>query len=165
MEREASMTMKALKIGLVVIGMLVLIGAAIAPIGPLPGVFIGGKPADVPVQWPDTSGVDEIRLRVPGFLPRVVIVWVIESAGELHVVGARDSGWVSMLGEGAPVEMRLGEETYHLRAVAVREGWEAVLTAYVEKYRQDYPDIIAGFPSIDEARSQVTVFRLERHAG
>jgi len=156
--------MKALKIGLVVLGMVVLIGIAIAPVGPLPGFFIGGKPVDVPAQWPATHEVDEIRLRVPGFLPRVVIIWVVESAGELYVVGARDSGWVSMLGEGAAVEMRLGESTYRLHAVAVREGWEAGLTAYVDKYRQDYPDIIAGFPTIEEARSQVTVFRLERNA-
>ncbi len=165
MVRKATINMKALKIGLVVIGIVVLIGIAIAPIGPLPGVFLGGKATDVPAQWPDTSDVDEIRLRVPGFLPRVVIIWVVESTGELYVVGARDSGWVAMLGEGAPVDMRLGESTYALRAVAVREGWESVLTAYVEKYRPDYPEIIAGFPSVEEARSQVAVFRLERSAG
>ena len=157
--------MKALKIGLAVIGIVLLIGLVITPIGPLPGFFIGGKMTEFPAQWPQTRDVDEIRLRVPGFLPRVVIIWVIDSAGELYVVGSRDSGWVRILGEGAPVEMRLGESTYPLRAVAVREGWEAVLTAYVDKYRQDYPEIIAGFPSIEEARSQVSVFRLERNAG
>jgi hypothetical protein len=155
---------KALKIGLAVIGILVLVGVAVAPIGPVPGFFIGGSAAEAPGQWPDTHDVDEIRLRVPGVLPRVVIIWVVESAGELYVVGARDSGWVSMLGEGGPVEMRLGESTYRLRAVAVREGWEALLTAYVDKYRPRYPDIVAGFPKPDEASSQVTVFKLERPA-
>jgi hypothetical protein len=157
--------MKAMKIGLSVLGLVVLIVIAIAPIGPMPGLFIGGTSAAVPEQWPDTTDVDEIRLRVPGVLPRVVIIWVVESAGELHVVGARDSGWVSMLGEGGPVEMRLGDSTYALRAVAVDEGFEAVLTAYVDKYRKEYPDIIAGFPSIDEARTQVSLFRLERPCG
>jgi len=157
--------MKALKVGLAVVAIAVVIGIAIAPVGPVPGFFIGGTPAEVPAQWPDTKDVDEIRLRVPGFLPRVVTIWVVESAGELYVVGGRESGWVSMLGEGGPVKMRLLESTYGLRAVAVREGWEAVLTAYVEKYRQDYPDIIAELPKIDDARSRVTVFRLARPAG
>ncbi len=157
--------MKALKIGLSLLGLVLLIVIAIAPIGPLPGLFIGGTSATAPEQWPDTTDVDEIRLRVPGVLPRVVIIWVVESAGELHVVGARDSGWVSMLGEGGPVEMRLGDSTYPLRAVAVHEGFEDVLTAYVEKYRTEYPDIIAGFPSVEEARTQVSVFLLERPAG
>ena len=157
--------MKALKIGLSLLGLVLLIVIAIAPIGPLPGLFIGGTLATAPEQWPDTTDVDEIRLRVPGILPRVVIIWVVESAGELHVVGARDSGWVSMLGEGGPVEMRLGDSTYPLRAVAVHEGFEDVLTAYVDKYRTEYPDIIAGFPSVAEALTRVAVFRLERPAG
>ncbi len=157
--------MRALKIGLSLIGLAALILIAIAPIGPMPGLFIGGTPATAPAQWPDTADVDEIRLRVPGFLPRVVIIWVVESAGELHVVGARDSGWVSMLGEGGPVEMRLGDSTYPLSAVAIHTDFETVLTAYVDKYRKEYPGIIAGFPSVDEARSTVSVFRLERPAG
>ncbi len=37
--------------------------------------------------------------------------------------------------------------------------------ADVDKYRQEYPDIIAGFPSVDEARSTVFVFRLGRPTG
>jgi len=156
---------KALKIGLIVLGIVALIGVAIAPIGPVPGVFIGGTSVKAPEQWPDTRDVDEIRLRVPGLLPRVVNIWVVERAGELFVVGARNSGWVSMLGEGGPVDMRLGKSTYRLRAVAVHDDFEAVLTAYVDKYRQDYPDIIAGFPSIEEARTKVSVFMLERPAG
>jgi hypothetical protein len=157
--------MKVLKIGVAVIGIVLLIGIVIAPIGPVPGFFIGGTPAQAPAQWPDTRDVDEIRLRVPGTLPRVVIIWVVDSGGELHVVGSRESGWVSRLGEGSPVEMRLGDFTYPLRAMPVHEGWEAVLTAYVDKYREEYPDIIAGFPSVEEARSSVAVFRLERVAG
>lgn len=157
--------MKALKIGLSLTGLAVLIVIGTAPIGPMPGVFIGGKSATAPPQWPDTSDVDEIRLRVPGFPPRVVNIWVVESAGDLHVVGARDSVWVSRLGEGGPVEIRLGDSTYPLRAVAVREGFESVLTAYIDKYREEYPDVIAGFPSVDEARTQISVFRLERPAG
>lgn len=157
--------MKALKIGVLMLGLVVPVLIAIAPIGPLPGLFIGGTSATAPAQWPDTTAVDEVRLRVPGVLPRVVVIWVVESAGELHVVGARDSGWVSMLGEGGPVEMRLGDSTYPLRAVAIHEGFEAVLTAYVDKYREEYPDIIAGFPSVEEARTQVSVFRLERLTG
>ena len=154
--------MKALKIGLAIVGIMALIGVVITPIGPVPGVFIGGTHTEVPAQLPDTHGVDEIRLRVPGFLPRVVNIWVVESAGALYVIGERDSGWVSMLGEGGPVDVRIGESTYRLRAVAVRDGWESIVTAYVDKYRPKYPDVVAGFPTIDEARTQITVFRLER---
>jgi len=154
--------MKVLKIGLLVIAAVLVVVLVAAPIGPLPGVFTGGAPAEAPAQWPDTSSVHEIRLKVPGTLPRVVTIWVIDHAGDLHIVGASDSGWVRKLGSGSPVDMRLGGATYSLRATPVTEGWQPVLEAYVEKYRPDYPEIVAGIPSIEEARGQISVFRLDR---
>ncbi len=154
--------MKILKIISIVVLILVAALVVAAPIGPLPGFFIGGEPAEAPAAWPDTSSVHEIRLRVPGTLPRVVIIWVVEHEGDLHVVGAADSGWVNMIGQGKPVEMRLGDSTYALEATRTTQGWEGVLEAYVEKYRADYPEIVAGFPSIEEAEGQVAVFRLGR---
>jgi hypothetical protein len=152
--------MKILKGLLVAVLVLFVVLIAVAPIGPMPGIFMRGQAAAVPEQWPDTSKVHEIQLRVPGVVPRVVNIWVVEYAGDLYIVGAKRSGWVAMLGAGGPVKMRLGDSTYALTATPVSVGWEAVLNAYVEKYRPDYPDIIAGFPSIDEAKSTVTVFRL-----
>lgn len=154
--------MKLLRISLLVIVVLLIVLVFAAPIGPLPGFFIGGTPTTAPSSWPDTSEVHEIRLRVPGTLPRVVIIWVVDYQDALYVVGAKGSGWVSMLGQRGPVEMRLGDMTYALTATPVREGWEGVLEAYVEKYRPDYPDIVAGFPAIAEAEDQVAVFRLDR---
>lgn len=154
--------MKALKIALASLFALVLLLALIAPVGPLPGFFIGGTTSEAPAQWDDTSDVHQIRLKVPGTLPRVVIIWVVEHGGELHVVGSKGSGWVSMIGTGSPVEMRLGDSTYVLNASPVTDGWQQILEAYVDKYRADYPDIVAGFPSLDEAEGTIAVFRLGR---
>lgn len=154
--------MKILKIVIAVAAVVAIVLALIAPLGPVPGFFIGGNPTPAPAQWPDTSSTDEIKLLVPGTLPRVVIIWVIEHAGDLYVVGARGSGWVDMIGDGSPVEMRLGDSTYALNAAPVPSGWEPVLTAYVDKYRPNYPEIVAGFPSPEDAAGQVAVFRLER---
>jgi hypothetical protein len=154
--------MRALKIAFAAILALLLVVALVAPIGPIPGFFIGGTLTDAPEQWGDPSNVHEISLRVPGTLPRVVTIWVVEHADELYVVGSKDSGWVTMIGAGSPVEMRLGDNTYALNASAMAEGWQQVLQAYVAKYQADYPDIVADFPSIDEAEELVTVFRLDR---
>lgn len=154
--------MKILKIASLIVLALLVVVALIAPVGPMPGFFIGGTASEAPAQWGDTSTVHEIRLKVPGSLPRVVVIWVIEHAGELHVVGSKDSGWVKMIGERSPVEMRLGDNTYALNATAVTEGWQPILEAYVAKYEPDYPDIVAGFPSIDEAKDLIAVFRLNR---
>ena len=147
-------------IGIGVVAILVVVGVT-APIGPLPGFFIGGNPTATPATWPDTSGIDEIQLRVPGTPPRVVIIWVVDVDGELHVVGSPDSGGVNMIGNGSGVEMRLGDATYSLNARPVTEGWVPILEAYVGKYQADYPDIVAGFPSIEEAEGQFAIFRLD----
>ena len=155
--------MQAIKIIASVVLALLIVLVLVAPVGPMPGLFIGGTSAEAPARWPDTSQVDEIKLGVPGTLPRVVIIWVIEHGGELHVVGSNESGWVKMIGDESPVDMRLGDTTYALNASLVTKDWQPIVEAYVAKYEADYPDIIAGFPSMDEAEGQVSVFRLNRN--
>ena len=133
----------------------------VTPIGPMPGFFIGGQPTPVPKAWPDTSKVDEILLKVPGILPRVVIIWVVQVDSALYVVGSRSSGWVQRIADGANVEMRLSGNTYALAVVPIRQELERVVDAYKNKYRADYPDIVAGFPTLEEAGDQLGVFRLD----
>ena len=133
----------------------------VTPIGPMPGFFIGGQPTPVPKAWPDTSKVDEILLKVPGILPRVVIIWVVQVDSALYVVGSRSSGWVQRVADGANVEMRLSGNTYALAAVPIRQDLERVVNAYKNKYRANYPDIVAGFPTLEEAGDQFGVFRLD----
>ena len=154
--------MKILRIAVLVTIVLAVVLAVAAPLGPVPGFFIGGTATAAPAQWPDTSNTDEIRLKVPDTLPRVVIIWVIDHAGELYVAGSKDSGWVQMIGDGAPVEMRLGDATYALTATPVTSGWQPVLAAYVDKYRPGYPEIVDGFPPVEEAEGFIGVFRLNR---
>ena len=153
---------KILKIGIPLLLLLLVVVALLAPIGPLPGFFIGGTKTAAPASWSDTSDVHEIRLKVPGTLPRVVTIWVIEYESDLYVTGYAKSGWVQMLGNGGPVKMRLGDNTYSLVASAVTENAKPILTAYMDKYRPDYPDIVAGFPSEDEASDSYVVFKLSR---
>jgi hypothetical protein len=154
--------MKIIKIAGGLLALILVLWVVLAPIGPLPGLFIGGSSAEAPMDWPDTASVHEIQLQVPGILPRVVIVWVVEFEGELYVFGSRSSGWVSMIGEGEAVKMRLGDQTYSLNASRVNEGWQPIYLAYLDKYRPDYPDLLSEFPSMEEADKAGAVFRLSR---
>ncbi len=151
------------------IASLVLVGLALvvliaAPIGPLPGVFLGGTATPPPAAWEDTSGIDEIRLKAPGLIPRVVIIWVIDYQGELNVLGMKASGWTAMIGEGAPVEVRIEDRTYAVRATPIEQDAAAIYAAYIAKYQPNYPDIVASMPSLEEAQSQdlAVIFRLDR---
>ena len=80
-------------------------------------------------------------------------------------MGSSDSGWVQRLGQGAPVEMRLQGRTYLMYATPVTSGLQAILTAYTDKYRPNYPDIVAGFPSLDDSEDAFGVFRLDPRSG
>jgi hypothetical protein len=40
--------------------------------------------------------------------------------------------------------------------------WQPVLTAYMDKYRADYPDIVNSFPAAEEAKDSTAVFKLSR---
>jgi hypothetical protein len=139
---------------------LLVVFVFLAPIGPVPGVLIGGTEAEIPDNWGETSDTHEIRLEVPGPLPRVVIIWVVQWKGDLHIVGYKESGWVSKLENGGPVRMRMGDRTFSLTATALATGWEPVMDAYLDKYRPDYPEIVDGFPSKEEAAGAFSVFRL-----
>jgi hypothetical protein len=153
---------RILKIAAPPLLLAIVIIAWLAPIGPLPGIFIGGSGADTPANWGDTSKTHEILLEVQGGIPRVVTVWVVQVDGDLHVVGSRESGWVNKLGQGGAVRMRMGADTYPLKANLLTDGWEPVLEAYVGKYQADYPDVVNGFPPLEEAAASTAVFRLSR---
>lgn len=155
-----------MKIFRILIAALILIGlifVVAAPIGPVPGFFIGGQDQPVPARWPDTSSVSEIRLKVPGLPPRVVIIWVVAQENDLYVVGDKDNGWVQMLGDGSPVEMRIGDDTYALQAHRIDAGAHEIVTAWLDKYRPDYPEIVSGFPAPDSGASPARVYRLGRN--
>ena len=69
---------------------------------------------------------------------------------------------MKMIGSGSPVDMRIDDSTYSLNASPVAEGRQQILEAYVAKYQAEYPDIVAGIPSIDEAADLFAVVRLDR---
>ena len=46
--------MKTVKTAGIILGSVLTLLIIIAPIGPLPGFFIGGTTTDVPEKWPDT---------------------------------------------------------------------------------------------------------------
>jgi len=154
--------MRILKIIAAILALALPIILVAAPIGPLPGVWIGGADTPTPSVWQDTSAVDEIRLKAPGTIPRVVIIWVVDFEGELYVLGMKNSGWTGMIGEGGPVEFRIGDETYSVRATPVVERAEEIYTAYLAKYEPNYPELVASFPSIEEGRETAVIFKLDR---
>ncbi len=153
--------MKALKISVVVLAVLLAAFVAMAPVGPVPGFFIGGEAAEMPDRWGDTSSVHEVLLKVEGgVLPRVVTIWMVQVEGDLYALGSAESGWISALGSGGPVLLRIQDRTYALNARRLADGWQPILAAYLDKYRPHYPEIVASIESGEESAGGVAVYRL-----
>ena len=150
------------KIGLslaILIALLVLIVRL--PITTTPGFFIGGTATAVPTNWPDTSSIPEIELRVAGILPKVVIIWFVEIDNNFYIIGETDSGWVSMLGDGGSVHLRLEDSTFSLVATIVNLGEADIIDAWQAKYETDYPEFFNTSAS-EEFLESSSIYRLSR---
>ena len=134
-----------------IISVVILIGAILvwlAPIAMMPGFFIGGSTTPAPSTWEDTSAIVEVRLKVRGTIPRVVIIWIVQVDGELYVTGAKDSGWVTRLGDGGDVELRIGDNTYSVVAERQSEKLDKLIAALYDKYRPNYPNIVSDMSKV-----------------
>ena len=144
---------------------VILIGAAViwlAPIAMMPGFFIGGSTTPAPSTWEDTSTIDEVRLKVGGNIPRVVIIWIVQVDGELYVTGAKDSGWVTRLGDSGDAELRIGDNTYPVVAERQTENLDELIGAWYDKYRPNYPDIVGDMSEVSTEPRSYAIFKLAR---
>ena len=153
--------MKVWKIGVILVAVALFALVVRLPIATTPGFFIGGSASSAPVTWADTSSTHEIKLRVEGTIPRVVIIWFVEIDNELYIVGETDSGWVSMLGNSGLVQMRLEDSTYPLQADAVTSGEEEILQKWLGKYEADYPEFVNTSAS-EEFLEYSSIYKLSR---
>lgn len=132
-----------------------------APIGPVPGLLIGGNAAPPPPQWSRVELPQQVQIQAAdGGLSRVVNIWIVEHDNALYVLGARDGGWVKATQEAGRVNLRLGDNTYALSATPVESVDEAIFDEYTERYAADYPEIVAGMPRGAELAETGVVFRL-----
>lgn len=153
--------MKYLKIGLSVVAVALIVVAFRLPITTTPGFFIFGNASVAPTSWSDTSSILETKVRVPGVIPRVVIIWFVEIDNDFYVVGENDSGWISMLGNGGPIHIRIEDSTYPLQATIVNSGIDEILQAWELKYIADYPDFF-NTSAAEEFLDDSSVYRLMR---
>lgn len=148
---------------LVVLIVLVLGVALAAPIGPMPGIRLGGDSATPPAEWASETLPEEVRLATnAGVLPHVVIIWVVESDNRLYLVGAPDSTWVEGATQSPDVRLRIGNNAYDMRATPLEAGRRDITQKYIDRYKDNYPDIIAGFPPIEEFSQGAAIFELAR---
>ena len=141
--------------------MVILLGVALAaPIGPMPGIRLGGSPATVPAQWSSVDLPEEVLLATSaGVLPHVVIIWVVESDDRLYLIGDPASTWVEGVTASPDVQLRIGDNVYDMQATRI-EGRQDLFQMYIDRYKDNYPDIIASFPPIEQFAQGGALFEL-----
>ncbi len=141
---------------------VVALGVAIAaPIGPMPGFRLGGNLATVPAHWSSVDLPEEVRLATAsGLLPHVVIIWVVESDDRLYVIGDPESTWVEGATRSPDVRLRIGDKAYDMRATRIESGPREIFQKYIDRYKDNYPEIIEGFPPMEEFSKGAALFEL-----
>ncbi len=146
---------------LIVLFVLALGVALAAPIGPMPGIRLGGNLASPPAQWSSVTLPEEVRLATfAGILPHVVIICVVESDNRLYVIGAPDSTWVEGATRSPDVRLRIGDNAYGMRATRIEPGRQDIFQMYIDRYKDNYPKIIATFPPVEEFSQGDALFEL-----
>jgi hypothetical protein len=147
---------------LLIVLIIAFVGAAIAaPIGPVPGIRIGGTSAAAPETWADANLPEEVRLAAyDGPIPYVVTIWIVESDDRLYVIGAPESTWVEKASRSPDVRLRIGDSVYDMRASRMPPGREDIFQAYIDRYRDGYPDIVGNFPPLAEFAQGGALFEL-----
>ena len=146
---------------LLALGAAGIIVAIAAPLGPMPGFRIGGTAAEPPASWAGAELPHNILFGTyDGVFPYVVTIWVVESGGTLYVVGDPASTWVAKATSTSDVKVRINDAVYDMTATRMPPGRVDVLTAYVDRYQADYPEIIDGFPPLDEMAQGSALFEL-----
>lgn len=139
------------------------IALALAPIGPMPGVWLGGTATAAPADWRTIELPMTVQLKtVGGPIPRVVNIWIVEADNELYVFGAKDSGWVRSALQDPAVTLRMGEAAYALNAVAPPDKAPEAYVRYLDRYRADFPELVGGLPTDAAAFEAGVALRLAR---
>lgn len=102
-----------------------------------PGIWLGGVPSEAPSDWSEADRFRVAKLATYSPLPYVVTIGYVGSGSDLYVMAVPDSLWLKRFREGHPVEMRIGESTYRLSGVEIRDPEEVrrALAVYSQKYQ------------------------------
>lgn len=85
---------------------------------------------------------------------------MVESDDRLYVIGSPDRYWVGRATRSPDVRLRIGDDAYDLRATRIQSGPQSIFQKYIDRYKDNYPEIIANFPPIEEFSKGAALFEL-----
>lgn len=127
------------------IGLMALFLTACGPMGPVPGVVLGGETQSAPDDFANVQQHDliQIETQMAGMIPQVHNIWGVGIGDAVFAIGEPGSGWRARLDEDPNTRVRVGDAVYELTAAPIKEEEkQPALDAYVAKYGPQIPEAV-----------------------
>jgi len=144
-------------------GLLLL--SACGPIGPVPGMMLGGTVQAAPDDFTfanDRAAHDLVQIETEmwGSIPQVHNIWGVGVGPAMYVFGDEEGGWRPRAVEAGQVRLRIGDAVFEFSVAEMQEAPEdelqAVFDAYAAKYNPEFDEIVAETlgrkPEVDDLR-------------
>jgi hypothetical protein len=131
---------------------VILFCTGCGPIGPMPGLNIGGtqQPAPESFEFAQDHELLTIRTLLGGWLPQVHNIWGVGVGDAVYAMAVPEASWRARLEDDPEVLIRIGDNVYRLTATVVDDADEiqAAFDAYVAKYGDQLEAIVGHPPTV-----------------
>ena len=140
---------------------LILVAAGCGPIGPAPGLAIGGQEQPAPDDFAFVQEHELLLVRTffGGWLPQVHYIWGVGVDDGVYAIAVPGASWRARINDDPNVLLRVGDSYYNLTAVRVDDAVDKqrVFDAYIAKYGPQLEEIL-GRPGTIEDMSDLIRF-------
>ena len=140
---------------------LVLLATGCGPIGPTPGLAIGGEEQPAPSDFAFVQDHELLLVRTffGGWLPQVHYIWGVGVDDGVYAIAVPGASWRARINDDPNVLLRVGDSHYSLTAARVDDATDKqrVFDAYIAKYGSQLEEIL-GRPGTIEDMSDLIRF-------
>lgn len=138
---------------------MLLLCAGCGPMGPMPGLAIGGEEQPAPDDFTFVQDHELLQVRTlfGGWLPQVHNIWGVGVGDAVYAMGVPGASWRARLDDDPNVVLRVGDNCYRLTATRATDPAEiqAAFDAYMDKYGPQLEAIVGHPPTIDDVTDLV----------
>lgn len=140
---------------------LMLLAAGCGPMGPMPGLAIGGEEKAAPDNFAFVQDHELIQIRTMfgGWLPQVHHIWGVGVGDGIYAIAVPGASWRARVDNDPNVLLQVGDAHYKLIAAKVNDAEETrkVFDVYTAKYGPQLEEIL-GRPGTIEDMSDLIRF-------
>jgi hypothetical protein len=133
---------------------MILFSAGCGPIGPMPGLNIGGDEQPPPDDFAFVQDHELLTVRTlfGGWLPQVHNIWGVGVGDAIYAAAVPGASWRARIDDDPNVLIRVGDNHYELTATEVSDANEiqAAFDAFVEKYGAQLEEVTGHPPTIED---------------